>query len=344
MEEDIIWFSKDEPMARIYRDNRGTYRMVLNTPARDLVIRDATHMIYLRFGYDVENNVIVIKPAKKAKNMLKINPRSSSTTLSIGMFAKQLIRDCGVNVENWIGRHKFYEEDGVFYCSVNESLQDIVLKSSDKVVGIGESISSTILYNAMLPKNFRKERVPLDTDFAVIENVTGVRCIAIFTNNTWMFLDKNGKRLDETFDMGDLDKSYIYDGVIATKLQSDFCQAVANNVFEKPVIKDISTDKAHVYNIFDIENDKPFNKRNKMLWAMSDAIKSSSNVRFLPVLRWIESFTTYDRMCLDDLLEKLAPCTEDGLLLYVSDAYYEHGRSKHMLYYSLEKSTEAKKS
>lgn len=262
-----------------------------------------------------------------------------------------------IDKENWTVRQllEFLQEpmqqhdlsmDNIFYyvseTSKYEEFVEPIVNRTLKL-GIGKSLFSKTSLSPMLAKKFEGV-IPDDRNgYYVTEKLDGNRCIAHYEEDGWHFTSRNGRELKVSFDMGDLDKSIIYDGEILSPEQTTLSVAineylstdkVGNFNTTSGVINSLAKDKDLIYNIFDIiipdnETAWPYKRRRMYLDNLSPD-NYGYNVRILPVLDYYDIKEVF----LDKINKHLDYVTRqggEGVMINLGSGIYEHKRTNLLL-------------
>lgn len=210
-------------------------------------------------------------------------------------------------------------------------------------LGIGKSMLPITSISPMLAKKYEGQDIPLS---CVTEKLDGNRCIAQYDFDTeeWVYMSRNGKRQNVSFDMSKMDKSLTYDGEIMTRKQTDLSRRrydiIMNNAeIDTSEAQDTSslfneasglinrkyeTDKDLVYNVFDYVSPRPYiERRNKL-----SEFKDTDTVRILPPF----GLATKGEP-LSMLLDDVVTLGGEGIMLNDCNAPYIHKRTKALLKY-----------
>lgn len=211
-------------------------------------------------------------------------------------------------------------------------------------LGIGNSLFEKKQTSPMLAKKYEGILKPSKNGYYITEKLDGNRCIAQYYNDEWHFISRNGKEMHVNFDMGILDKDYIYDGEVLSRKQVEMSKAIYDyisfgvkpnkfsNEFNSTsgLINQHNKDKDLVYNIFDIISDEPYRTRHSMLRELNGYNEFvSDNVRILPILASYDAKTFNERIY--DLLDKVTSVGGEGVMINIGDAPYEQKRTDVLL-------------
>lgn len=188
-------------------------------------------------------------------------------------------------------------------------------------LGIGKSLLTPAETAPMLAELYgKKQRVG---SYYVTEKFDGVRCICYYDGNEWLFISRNGKPLNVSFDMSEQDIDYIYDGELLIPGKGfNYVDGVVNSINHP--------DKQKVtYNIFDMyQNEKPLPYSSRRL-LMDKTIKENDRVKVVPVL--LEVKLPEDEDLLMDKFLEVTSRGGEGVMLNDRFATYKHRRGSHLL-------------
>lgn len=244
-----------------------------------------------------------------------------------------------------IKQHDLTMDNIFYYVSETNKYEDFLEPIVNRTLklGIGKSLFSKTSLSPMLAKKFEGV-IPDDRNgYFITEKLDGNRCIAHYEEDGWHFTSRNGKELKVSFDMGDLDKSIIYDGEILSPEQTALSVAINDHMYvnnkgnfntTSGVINSLATNKNLIYNIFDIivpgnEGAWPY-KRRRMYLDNISLESTGYNVRILPVL------DRYDikEIFIDNINKNLDYVTAqggEGIMINLGSGIYEHKRSNVLL-------------
>lgn len=219
-------------------------------------------------------------------------------------------------------------------------------------LGIGKSILGTTITSPMLAKKFDPDKIIFDNyGYYITEKLDGNRCIAIYENDKWNFISRNGKPMNVTFDMNGLPTVFVYDGEVISQSQRKhseaFEQAILNpytyNKFvdtDSPstvefqqtsgLINSNSQNKDLVYSIFDIVNshESYYNRRR----ILAQLRPSSNNVRILKVLQYCPNKNDLASTS-SKLLDFITNNGGEGIMINLASGEYYQTRSNVLLKY-----------
>ena len=188
-------------------------------------------------------------------------------------------------------------------------------------LGIGKSLLTPAETAPMLAELYgKKQRVG---SYYVTEKFDGVRCICYYDGNEWLFISRNGKPLNISFDMSEQDIDYIYDGELLIPGKGfNYVDGVVNSINHP--------DKQKVtYNIFDMyQNEKPLPYSTRRL-LIDKTIKENERVKVVPVL--LEVKLPEDEDLLMDKFLEVTSRGGEGVMLNDRFATYKHRRGSHLL-------------
>ena len=188
-------------------------------------------------------------------------------------------------------------------------------------LGIGKSLLTPAETAPMLAELYgKKQRVG---SYYVTEKFDGVRCICYYDGNEWLFISRNGKPLNISFDMSEQDIDYIYDGELLIPGKGfNYVDGVVNSINHP--------DKQKVtYNIFDMyQNEKPLPYSTRRL-LIDKTIKENDRVKVVPVL--LEVKLPEDEDLLMDKFLEVTSRGGEGVMLNDRFATYKHRRGSHLL-------------
>ena len=188
-------------------------------------------------------------------------------------------------------------------------------------LGIGKSLLTPAETAPMLAELYgKKQRVG---SYYVTEKFDGVRCICYYDGNEWLFISRNGKPLNISFDMSEQDIDYIYDGELLIPGKGfNYIDGVVNSINHP--------DKQKVtYNIFDMyQNEKPLPYSTRRL-LIDKTIKENERVKVVPVL--LEVKLPEDEDLLMDKFLEVTSRGGEGVMLNDRFATYKHRRGSHLL-------------
>lgn len=215
-------------------------------------------------------------------------------------------------------------------------------------IGIGKSLLKRD-FSPMLAKKFQWASDACKNGFYVTEKLDGNRCIAIFTDNEWQFISRNGKRLKINIDMYGMPKEYVYDGELLSTEQTK--NSIQLNLFANGsetldtlehlkkygnfnetsgVINNDKITNDLVYNIFDIMLDEtPYYERRNILDRI-DSNKYTRQVRILPLLNKVDTSPELNDYC-EKTLDRVVALGGEGLMINNGDAKYYHVRTNKLL-------------
>lgn len=188
-------------------------------------------------------------------------------------------------------------------------------------LGIGKSLLPKEETAPMLSELYGKK--PRTGEYYITEKLDGVRCICYYDGNDWLFISRNGKPLNVSFDMSDQDIDFIYDGeLIIPDKNFNYTDGVVNSISHPD--KDKIT-----YNIFDMyKNEKPMSYMFRRKW-LDTFVKQSDKVRVVPVLAVVKLPEQEDEMM--DIFLSVTSRGGEGVMLNDKTAIYKHKRGSHML-------------
>lgn len=188
-------------------------------------------------------------------------------------------------------------------------------------LGIGKSLLTPTETAPMLAELYgKKQRAG---SYYVTEKFDGVRCICYYDGNEWLFISRNGKPLNISFDMSEQDIDYIYDGELLIPGKGfNYVDGVVNSINHP--------DKQKVtYNIFDMyQNEKPLPYSTRRL-LIDKTIKENDRVKVVPVL--LEVKLPEDEDLLMDKFLEVTSRGGEGVMLNDRFATYKHRRGSHLL-------------
>lgn len=211
-------------------------------------------------------------------------------------------------------------------------------------LGIGPSLLPKGGLSPMLAKKFEGTLYNDMNGFYVTEKLDGNRCIAFYDGAEWNYVSRNGKPMNVSFDMSDLPTDRVYDGEILSPEQVAMSEEIYkmargleyvvknDGLFNMTsgLINSKGTDKALVYNIFDIIDDEmTYAKRREELNKYM-LIMKSANVRIVPVLLWLDNAQKADDV-FGECLGRVCEMGGEGLMINYGSAGYEHKRTKGLL-------------
>ncbi len=188
-------------------------------------------------------------------------------------------------------------------------------------LGIGKSLLTPAETAPMLAELYgKKQRVG---SYYVTEKFDGVRCICYYDGNEWLFISRNGKPLNISFDMSEQDIDYIYDGELLIPGKGfNYIDGVVNSINHP--------DKQKVtYNIFDMyQNEKPLPYSTRRIF-IDKTIRENNRVKIVPVL--LEVKLPEDEDLLMDKFLEVTSRGGEGVMLNDKFATYKHRRGSHLL-------------
>lgn len=188
-------------------------------------------------------------------------------------------------------------------------------------LGIGKSLLTPAETAPMLAELYgKKQRVG---SYYVTEKFDGVRCICYYDGNEWLFISRNGKPLNISFDMSEQDIDYIYDGELLIPGKGfNYIDGVVNSINHP--------DKQKVtYNIFDMyQNEKPLPYSTRRIF-IDKTIKENERVKVVPVL--LEVKLPEDEDLLMDKFLEVTSRGGEGVMLNERFSTYKHRRGSHLL-------------
>lgn len=188
-------------------------------------------------------------------------------------------------------------------------------------LGIGKSLLTPAETAPMLAELYgKKQRVG---SYYVTEKFDGVRCICYYDGNEWLFISRNGKPLNISFDMSEQDIDYIYDGELLIPGKGfNYIDGVVNSINHP--------DKQKVtYNIFDMyQNEKPLPYSTRRIF-IDKTIRENERVKIVPVL--LEVKLPEDEDLLMDKFLEVTSRGGEGVMLNDKFATYKHRRGSHLL-------------
>lgn len=188
-------------------------------------------------------------------------------------------------------------------------------------LGIGKSLLSIEDTAPMLAELYGKKS--RSGQYYITEKFDGVRCICYYDGNDWLFISRNGKPLNISFDMSDQDIDFIYDGELLIPGKNfNYVDGVVNSLNHPD--KDKVT-----YNIFDMyqnENHQPYYARRMML---DNYVKENDKVKIVPLLTTVKLPEEED-VLFDKFLEVTSRGGE-GVMLNEKNSIYRHKRGSHLL-------------
>lgn len=188
-------------------------------------------------------------------------------------------------------------------------------------LGIGKSLLPIEETSPMLSELYGKK--PRSGDYFVTEKLDGVRCISYYDGNDWLFISRNGKNMNVSFDMSEQDTDYIYDGeIIIPNKHFTYIEGVVN------AINHVDKDKL-TYNIFDMyqnESPQPYVARRKLL---DNVVKQNEHIRVVPTLAYVHLPDQEDEMY--DIFLSVTSRGGEGVMLNDRNSVYKHKRGSHML-------------
>lgn len=188
-------------------------------------------------------------------------------------------------------------------------------------LGIGKSLLTPAETAPMLAELYGKK--PRSGHYYVTEKFDGVRCICYYDGNEWLFISRNGKPLNISFDMSEQDIDYIYDGELLIPGKGfNYVDGVVNSINHP--------DKQKVtYNIFDMyQNEKPLPYSTRRIF-IDKTIKENDRVKVVPVL--LEVKLPEDEDLLMDKFLEVTSRGGEGVMLNDRFATYKHRRGSHLL-------------
>ena len=188
-------------------------------------------------------------------------------------------------------------------------------------LGIGKSLLDQSETAPMLAELYGKK--PRHGHYYVTEKFDGVRCISYYDGNEWLFISRNGKPLNISFDMSDQDIDFIYDGeLLIPGKHFNYIDGVVNSINHP--------DKAKVtYNIFDMyQNEHPVSYASRRL-ILDSCVKENERVKKVPVLLTV-SLPADEDILMEKFLEVTARGGE-GVMLNEKYSIYKHKRGSHLL-------------
>lgn len=218
-------------------------------------------------------------------------------------------------------------------------------------LGIGKSLLNKTDTSPMLAKAFDPDKIVLDENgYYISEKLDGNRCIAMFVNDEWHFISRNGKTMKVNFDMSGLPTWYIYDGEVTSPAQTERSKAfeqailspyVYNNCIDNEectdefqitsgLINSKAADKDLIYNIFDITNTGlAYHMRRDILNHLD---VQSKNVRVLKTLQ-----LCFGKMSIGDtaykILNFITSHGGEGIMINLGSGEYVQTRSNVLLKY-----------
>lgn len=188
-------------------------------------------------------------------------------------------------------------------------------------LGIGKSLLSLSDTAPMLAELYGKK--PRQGHYYVTEKFDGVRCICYYDGNDWLFVSRNGKPLNISFDMTDQDTDFIYDGELLIPGKGfNYVDGVVNSLNHPD--KDKVT-----YNIFDVyQNEKTIAYCSRRI-ILDTCVKENDRVKKVPVL--LEVDLPYEEELLMDKFLEVTSRGGEGVMLNEKYAPYKHKRGSHLL-------------
>lgn len=188
-------------------------------------------------------------------------------------------------------------------------------------LGIGKSLLSLSDTAPMLAELYGKK--PRQGHYYVTEKFDGVRCICYYDGNDWLFVSRNGKPLNISFDMTDQDIDFIYDGELLIPGKGfNYVDGVVNSLSHPD--KDKVT-----YNIFDMyQNEKTIAYCSRRI-ILDTCVKENDRVKKVPVL--LEVDLPYEEELLMDKFLEVTSRGGEGVMLNEKYAPYKHKRGSHLL-------------
>ena len=159
----------------------------------------------------------------------------------------------------------------------------------------------------MLAKRYEPNKVYDENTFYLTEKLDGNRCIARyhFDIKAWKFYSRSNKDLKISFDMGDLNKDYIYDGEILSRDQIEHPSQENFNKLSGVLNSKYKNKDDLVYMIFDITNSElPYCKRSPILRAHNSNV--SNNVRILPLLEVVTESKELNNVVKNMITQKIS--------------------------------------
>lgn len=212
-------------------------------------------------------------------------------------------------------------------------------------LGIGNSLIDKPASKPMLAKKYEGKIKDDAYGYYITEKLDGNRCIAKWNGLEWEFLSRNGKKMYVNIDMGNLDKSYTYDGEILSLEQSiqsarrnlyetlDGFNEIANkqfNITSGYINKHNLNKKNLVYNIFDIQLPNYVYKDRRELLNLQLKNTTSHEIRILPVLARITSKSNFDND-VNKLLDRITDTGGEGLMINTGSGMYSSTRVDDLL-------------
>lgn len=188
-------------------------------------------------------------------------------------------------------------------------------------LGIGKSLLTPAETAPMLAELYGKK--PRSGHYYVTEKFDGVRCISYYDGNDWLFVSRNGKPLNISFDMSEQDIDFIYDGELLIPGKGfNYVDGVVNSISHP--------DKQKVtYNIFDLyQNEKPASYVSRRV-ILDKCVKENDRVKKVPVLLQVDLPAEEDKL-MDKFLEVTSRGGE-GVMLNEKYSIYKHKRGSHLL-------------
>lgn len=208
-------------------------------------------------------------------------------------------------------------------------------------IGIGNSLIDKTNTSPMLAKKYEGDILNSYSGYFVTQKLDGNRCIAIYYDDQWHFVSRNGKPMHVNFSMTGFDTSYIYDGEVLSRSQTQHaidvalrCATYSDNTFNETsgLINRHNVNKDLVYNIFDIiDTNLSYFERRKILngVAIDNVGAPPKDVIVLPLLTYFEK--QIDENELFALLDYVTNTGGEGLMINVGDAKYVQKRTNTLL-------------
>lgn len=188
-------------------------------------------------------------------------------------------------------------------------------------LGIGKSLLSVEDTAPMLAELYGKK--PRKGYYYVTEKFDGVRCISYYDGNDWLFISRNGKPLNISFNMSEQDTDFIYDGELLIPGKGfNYVDGVVNSLSHP--------DKEKVtYNIFDVyQNEKTVSYCSRRI-ILDTYVKENDRVKKVPVLLEVD-LPHEEELLMDKFLEVTSRGGE-GVMLNEKYSPYRHKRGSHLL-------------
>lgn len=198
-------------------------------------------------------------------------------------------------------------------------------------IGINRSQLKKDAISPMLAKRYEPNKVYDENTFYLTEKLDGNRCIARyhFDIKAWKFYSRSNKDLKISFDMGDLNKDYIYDGEILSRDQIEHPSQENFNKLSGVLNSKYKNKDDLVYMIFDITNSElPYCKRSPILRAHNSNV--SNNVRILPLLEVVTEPKELNNVVKRNLDEVVSRGGE-GIMINLGSKNYVHKRTDYLL-------------